>query len=144
MYEKCLFFSLNALTRLVNKHWEDEFAKLGLSAAHGYLVGLVLADRDLSLKEIAERLELAPSTVTRFVDALEKKGLLKRVVSSEDARSVKIHPTKKAEDLSKDLDKAIGRLTGLLVDKLGGKQVDELVKTLQGTRKKFGGEQVTE
>lgn len=137
MYEKCLFFNLNAFTRQLNKLWEDEFAKLGLSASHGYLLRLALCEPGLTQKELADRLGLAASTVTRFIDALEKKGFLKRSTSSEDARAITVLPTKKAEALERDLDKTSKKLSDFLMTKLGQKDLEELVNIIRQHQRKF-------
>lgn len=137
MYEKCLFFNLNTFTRQLNKLWEDEFAKLGLSASHGYLLRLVLCEPCLTQKDLAERLGLAASTVTRFIDVLEKKGFLKRATCSDDARAITIQATKKAEALEKDLEKTSNRLTEFLTEKLGEKDLENLVNILREHQRKF-------
>ncbi len=137
MYEKCLFFNLNTFTREINKRWEEEFAKLGLSASHGYFLRLVLAAPNSTQKDLAERLNLAPSTLTRFVDALEKKGLLKREASAEDARAITIAPTKKAVALETELDATIDRLTNYLTEIIGPRNSSDLVKIIQTYQEKI-------
>jgi len=73
MFEKCIYFNSNALVRQINKIWDDAFKPFGLSPSHAYVLRLVLNTPGLSMKQIAEDLELAPSTVTRFVDNLIHK-----------------------------------------------------------------------
>lgn len=76
--ESCLFFNTNALARNLLKLAEDEFKHLNLSPAHASLLLIVYDLPGIGPKALAEHLNLTPSTITRFVDALAKKGLVKR------------------------------------------------------------------
>jgi DNA-binding MarR family transcriptional regulator len=141
MYETCLFFNLNSFTRAVNKRWEEEFEKLGLSASHGYLLRLVLSKASKTprstQKHFAEELGLAPSTVTRFLEALEQKGFVKRSNSHDDGRAMAVEPTKKALALSKDLEEANARVAKFLVERLGSKNTEDLVEILRASQSKI-------
>ncbi len=54
MFEQCLYFNLNALTRRINRMWNDAFASMELSPAHAYLLRLVLDEPGLSPKQIGD------------------------------------------------------------------------------------------
>ena len=73
MFDRCLYFNVNTLARLVNKKWTQAFVQYDLSPAHGYMLRAVLAQPGISQKQLANELKLAKSTITRFVDALQKK-----------------------------------------------------------------------
>jgi DNA-binding MarR family transcriptional regulator len=75
--ESCLFFNTNALSRYLLKLAEKEFKDLNLSPAHASLMLLVYDTPGISPKQLSVSLHLTPSTITRFVDVLEKKGLVK-------------------------------------------------------------------
>ena len=137
MYEKCLFFNLNSFARSVNKRWEEEFEKLGLSASHGYLLRLVLSRPGSTQKLFAEELDLAPSTVTRFLETLEQKGFVKRTSCNEDGRAMTVEPTKKALTIAQDLEEASTRLSQFLIEKLGPENADELVEILKSSQSKM-------
>lgn len=137
MYEKCLFFNLNSFTRLLNKRWEEEFAQVGLSASHGYLLRLVLAKPGSTQKYLAESMDLAPSTVTRFLEVLEQKGFVKRTCCSQDGRAMTVEATKKGMALSKDLERASDRLSHFLSERIGESTASELVKLLKQTQEKI-------
>jgi DNA-binding MarR family transcriptional regulator len=104
MFERCLYFNVNALARAVNRIWDHAFKELGLSPAHAYLLRLVLAEPGMSQKGLAEELRLEKSTVTRFVDSLQEKGLLKRSRTGADTREQRVFPTKKAERMHAALE----------------------------------------
>ena len=78
MFERCLYFNINALTRAVNRIWGQAFDEFGLSPSHAYMLRLVLSNPGLSPKQISSELKLDKSTITRFLDAMEKKGFVQR------------------------------------------------------------------
>jgi DNA-binding MarR family transcriptional regulator len=94
--ESCLFFNTNALSRYLLKLAEKEFKPLGLSPAHASLLLLVYDTPGISPKDLSRRLHLTPSTITRFIDALEKKGLVSREARGKAAF---ISPTTKGLEL---------------------------------------------
>jgi len=134
MFERCLYFNLNALTRKVNRIWEAEFRQTGLSPPHAYLMRLVLDEPGLSQKQLAEALHLDPSTVTRFVDALAARQLVRRDTSSSDRRSATVFPTREGKRLQKKLEKIGEALFQTLRKRLGDKAFRQLVNSLRETR----------
>ncbi len=106
---------------------EEEFQLIGLSPSHAFVVMTAINQPGIGPKQIGLGMQLAPSTVTRFVDALEKKGLLRREVSG---REVSIFPTKKGEDLLPEINAAWKRLHDRYVDVLGKTKSDKLTKDI--------------
>ena len=134
MFERCLYFNLNALTRKVNRIWESEFRLTGLSAPHAYVMRLVLSEPGISQKQLAEELHLDPSTVTRFVDALEERHLVRRDTSNADRRSSAVFPTAEGKRLQKKLEKIGDGLFQTMRTRLGEKHFQVLVTALQEAR----------
>ncbi|HCY84532.1 MAG TPA: MarR family transcriptional regulator [Desulfobacteraceae bacterium] len=94
--DSCLFFNTNAFSRHLLKLAEAEFAGLKLSPAHASLLLLVFETPGISPKDLSRLLQLNPSTVTRFVDALVKKKLVRKISRGKVAF---VHPTPKADAL---------------------------------------------
>ncbi len=88
----CLFFNTNTLSRHLLKLAEQEFAPLKLSPAHASLLLLVYETPGISPKDLSRLLQINPSTVTRFVDALTQKKLVRRHTKGKVAF---IYPTPK-------------------------------------------------
>jgi DNA-binding MarR family transcriptional regulator len=61
--------------------------------AVGVLVSLRTAGRPLRIGEIADRMQVVGPHVTRQVQALEKRGLVRRVADPHDRRASLIEPT---------------------------------------------------
>lgn len=71
--------------------------------AHAFLMMLVNDNPGIGQKELCEHLHLAPSTVTRFVDALVHKGYLTRLT---EGKASKVYATKEGENLRKPIEDA--------------------------------------
>lgn len=134
MFDRCLYFNLNAMARMVNKVWEEAFQKLGLSPSHAYLLRAVLAQPGMLQKDIAQELTLSPATVTRFIDAMAAQGLVERKVTG-DGREARIYATKRACGLHRGLEKTGQTLYAKMRTKLGVNKFDSLVKSLRQGRR---------
>ena len=138
MFERCLYFNINALTRTVNAIWNNAFSEFGLSPAHAYLLRLVLSDPGLTPKQISLELKLEKSTVTRFIDALVKKGfLIRKKGIKEDAREQSIYPTEETIKISKQLEEKGNQLYQQMLDKIGETELISIVKQLNNTEAKI-------
>ncbi|MDD6232658.1 MAG: MarR family transcriptional regulator [Frisingicoccus sp.] len=63
-----------------------------------------------SPKEIAERLKLENSTISGILERMEKKGLIKRMISKEDRRFIQIMLTEKGAALEEDVLAAVDKV----------------------------------
>ncbi|WDP88239.1 MAG: MarR family transcriptional regulator [Desulfobacter sp.] len=103
----CLFFNTNTLSRHLTKLAEQEFEHLNISPAHASLLLLVYETPGISPKDLSRLLQLNPSTVTRFVDALARKKLVKRINTGKVAF---IYPTRQGEAAQADVARAYKNL----------------------------------
>lgn len=134
MFERCLYFNVNSLARAVNRIWDDAFSEFGLSPAHAYLLRLVLSSPGLTPKQISLELKLEKSTVTRFLDVLEKKGFVRRKKGiSNDAREQGIYPTKKSEKIATPLEEKGNELYQKMLGRVGKSRLTSLVSELRKT-----------
>ena len=101
--EGCLFFNVNAFSRQMLKLAETSFAPLQLSPAHASLMLLLYENPGISPKKLGKLLQLTPSTITRFIDALAKKKLVKRKSSG---KTTALFPTDKGHDVKPAIARA--------------------------------------
>jgi DNA-binding MarR family transcriptional regulator len=77
-YCRCLYFSTAALTRTLTRMAEENFAGTGLAPSLGFIVMTVNAEPGIAAGRLAEIMELRPSTITRLIDKLERRGFVRR------------------------------------------------------------------
>ena len=119
--ENCLFFNTNALSRYLLKMAEKEFKHLNLSPAHASLMLMVYDSPGITPKQLSHQLHLTPSTITRFIDALEKKGFVQR---TNRGKSVFVNSSKKGSHLRQPIALAYKKLC-FAYTKILGKDVAE-------------------
>jgi DNA-binding MarR family transcriptional regulator len=81
-----------ATRRAARRSWQSE----PLPPAQSELLRLAAAMPGLTVAQAAQELRLAPNTVSTLIGKLTEKGLLRRVPSSSDGRSVLLEVTAKA------------------------------------------------
>ena len=77
-FEQCMYYSVNKLARRLNSIADEEFKKMDITATQGFALIAVGELHKHTPSEIAAELEMKPSTITRFLDKLEKLGYIKR------------------------------------------------------------------
>ncbi|PLX14009.1 MAG: MarR family transcriptional regulator [Marinilabiliales bacterium] len=126
-FSGCLHFSTNALSRILTKMADEEFAISGLSSSYGFLLMLVNEESGIRPKEISEKLFLNQSTVTRLVDKMEARGFLRRKVIGRNT-SIKI--TKKGEEKIPLIEEAWENLKERYSKALGRKESNTLASAI--------------
>lgn len=119
----CLYFTANSLARVITRMAEEEFRRTGLSPSHAFLMMLVNDHPGIGQKDLCEQLHLAPSTVTRFIDALVYKGYLNR---QSDGKASRVYATEAGESLHRSIAEAWKNLHQRYADILGLQKGDEL------------------
>lgn len=132
--ESCLFFNANALSRYLLKIAEKEFKHLEISPAHASLLLLVYDTPGISPKNLSQYLHLTPSTITRFVDSLEKKGIVNRTTKG---KAVFIFPSKKGLDLKRSIAVAYKNLYLEYTKILGTKAANQLSFSILNANQKI-------
>jgi MarR family multiple antibiotic resistance transcriptional regulator len=113
IYERRSFRSREAVGALIGltrkaiiEQLDDELSRHGVSAAQS-LVLLVVADWGAgTAAEACKRLSHDPGAMTRLLDRLEAKGLLRRVRGEGDRRSARLELTPKGRQLHGEINAA--------------------------------------
>ncbi len=95
-FNKCLYFSANALARKVEKIATDSWKQVDLSPSHAYLLLTVIEEPGVQPGILAAELQLTPSTITRLIEKLEQKKLL---VRTSEGKLTNVYPTPKSKEL---------------------------------------------
>lgn len=76
--QECLYFASGAMSRALTRWAEEAFDGLGMSPSHGYLMLLAATMPEIALGRLAQAMALDASTLTRIIEKLEGKGLVRR------------------------------------------------------------------
>ncbi len=96
-----------------------------------YLVMDTLWDEGvLSQQQIADILLKDKNSVTKLIDALENKGLVKRIADLKDRRQNKIHLTDKAVSLKDDITLIAIETTNAIIKDIPKEDLIRFVKVL--------------
>lgn len=127
LLHNCLYFTANTLARNINKMAEEAFGPTGLSSSHALLLMLINEQPGASQKELAEAMHLAPSTMTRFVDMLVRRGL---ATKESKGKLAIVHPTDKGLKMQPVIMESWKRLYLLYCDILGEQEGVELTRVI--------------
>jgi DNA-binding MarR family transcriptional regulator len=122
-YCRCLFYAANALARNLTRISEEAFAPTGLAPSLAFVLMTVNRQPGIQPSEVAQVMRLSPSTVTRLVEKLEAKGLLRR---EAQGKSILIHPTVVGIGLQPALEAAWQRTHTVYSDALGEEPAQQL------------------
>ena len=129
----CLFFTANSLARVITRMGEEEFAAIAMTPSYAFLLMLAMETPGIAQKELAEAMNMAPSTVSRFVDALDKRGLIRK---EGQGRNTFIHPTEKGLAIEPQIKEVWHNLYKRYSELLGQENGDQLTRlTLEASRK---------
>ena len=96
--------TFNLLARCQAKeNWLAE--QRGLFQAEFKCLRLFGSDKSLNCKEIAKRMNLSQSRLTRIIDGLVNKGYMNREIDQSDRRNMRVSLSRRGKILTNRLDK---------------------------------------
>jgi DNA-binding MarR family transcriptional regulator len=134
-FSKCLYHSTAALARQVNRIAEEEFKAAGFSPTSAFIILEVVAFKKITSGNLSSSLQLAPSTITRMTDKLEKQGYIKRV---QEGRNSILTPTKKSLSTHPKIVVCWESFTQRCTLLLGEKTLSKTIKRLNSTAIELG------
>ena len=136
--DKRLFFLLNIAQRKLFNH-VDKVCEDALDTSVTQLAAMLYIVKHAGClqKDVATALSLNKSAVTGLIVRMEKKELLERIVSEEDARAIKLYPTPMGIQKTLDLMPFINELNKLLSEDFTDEEMDTVFKFLNFIIKRF-------
>lgn len=123
IFDECLYFSSNRLARHMNHIADEAFRELNVTPTQGFTL-IAIREKDLHTPtEIAAELKMDTSTITRFLDKVEKLGYVKR---SYAGRKSIVDLTDEGEKELKNLKVAWRKIHDIYEDILGTEIVEKL------------------
>ena len=133
-YCNCLYYSANALSRIMTKMADDAFSTTGLTASYAFLLMIVNEKPGIQPGEISCQMQLKPSTVTRLIEKMEYKGFLER---KKVGRITEVYPTKEGLKLQPEIKSAWKSLAKRYNSILGKKDSQELTTAIHNANMKL-------
>ncbi len=133
-YCTCLYHSANALSRVMTKISDEEFASVGLGSSHAFLLMTVNEQQGIQPKEISEHMQLTASTVTRLIEKMEYRGYLER---QSAGRCTEVYSTQAGLELQPKLKKIWQKLYKRYADILGKEVADKLTADIYASAQKL-------
>ena len=101
--EECVNYLLTTAQHSVFLKMTEKLSVFDLTPVQYAVLYCLWENNKKSPKEIAERLKLENSTISGILERMEKKGLIKRMISKEDRRFIQIMLTEKGAALEEDV-----------------------------------------
>jgi len=133
-YCGCLYYSANALARIMTKMADEEFAITGLSSSYALLLLTVNSKPGIQPTEISEEMQLTPSTITRLIEKMEQKNLLERKIIG---RNTAVYPTEKSKELESKIKEAWGNLYRRYSELIEEEEAKKLTASIYSAVKKM-------
>jgi DNA-binding MarR family transcriptional regulator len=113
---------LRPVLLLINRHLRREAHTEGITGGQAALLAQIRRHPGLGVRELAAREGISAPSMTRYLDRLERAGLLVRARSSEDARRILLALTPKGVRVLRSVRR---RRTAWLAERLEGLSADE-------------------
>jgi DNA-binding MarR family transcriptional regulator len=126
-YCNCLYFTANALARKVEKLATESWKKIDMSPSHAYLLLLVLEEPGMQAGQIAEQLQLTPSTITRLIEKLEERKL---VIRATEGKLTNVYPTQKGKEMRPVLKQCVDEFSEKYIKILGKEESKAFIRNM--------------
>lgn len=131
--ENQLCFPLYSASREVVKKYRPYLSEIGLTYTQYITMMVMWEEKEITVKELGEKLFLDSGTMTPVLKSLEKKSLVARNRSEIDERSVIVKITEKGEELkeiAKEIPLKIASCVGLMPEE--AKELYQLLYKILG------------
>ncbi len=125
-YSDNLYYTTVALSREIASIAETAFLDLGLTPSDAYLVMTVNEKPSIQPTEISEKILLAPSTITRMIEKLEKRSIVTR---RQEGKYTYVTPTAKGVDMYTSIIAKWDEIHNNFLARLGEPTVSNLVNS---------------
>lgn len=116
--EETMHFAVNSFSREVGKIFDDYLKPLGVAPSYAELLMMLGKSGGMQQQEIADEMNLAPSTITRFIAKLEKEKLVeKRKKAGRSEVTLTEKGARKTDQIKKEYTRAENELKELLGEK---------------------------
>ncbi len=131
-------FTLSSLGYAVSRRFQATLAPLGLEPREFALLRTIASRQGASQQAIGEQLQIPPSRMVAFVDALEERRLIERRANPEDRRARALHLTDEGRKLLAEAFRLAGELEAELCSGLSQAELLSLLAMLRRVGAQLG------
>ena len=103
----------------------------GLLQAEFKCLRLMGSEGSLNNKDLAERMNLSPSRITRIMDGLVKKGYMQREIDKGDRRNMKISLSRRGKNLTNKLNDAFVEIHSEILQDIDISRHESLITNME-------------
>ena len=126
----CINFILSNAQNAVYNYLKKRLSDYDITPSQYALLQCLYAQDGLTPSQLAQALRLDTSSITGILGRLEKKGLIDRVYSQEDRRSVSIHLREEGKTLWTQVDRVIEDANAKITQGLDADRYAQLLSSL--------------
>ena len=128
--------NINLISHCGSAYRAEGLAGSGLSHAHYFYILALCNNPGISQEQLARRLYLNKSSVTRAIAALEENGFVQRRPCEEDKRVTRVYPTDKATEILPEVRRIARAWNDFLLSELEENERQQFLTTLDKITKK--------
>jgi MarR family transcriptional regulator, organic hydroperoxide resistance regulator len=127
-YCGCLYYSSNALARILTKMADEAFAPIGITSSYAFLLMSINEKPGIQPTELSKYMQLTPSTVTRLIEKMEYRGLVER---RNSGRITEVFPKEGSLELQPKIKECWKGLYAKYAEILGKEVSDNLTRDIR-------------
>ena len=121
---------LKSAWQIISRMYNAEAAQYGGSIAIGHFLLNIDSDEGAYASDIAPKLGMESTSLSRIIKALEDEKLIIRKADKEDKRKVKIILTQKGKENKELAKKIVRNFNSEIENKIGKNKIEEFLKTV--------------
>jgi len=128
---ECINFLLTKAQHTVFNYLKAELVQFDVTPVQYGILKCLWDENGQTPKQISKALSLDGSTITGIIDRMENKGLIMRIASKEDRRTLNVYLTNNGFLLSKPVNKIIEEVNEKILIKFSPEEQNQLKKYLK-------------
>lgn len=125
-----LMGNISTIARCANLYRDEKLADCGLSGYQAPYIPELCANPGITQEQLAQKLHVNRSSVTRQLNLLEQNGFVRRIRSETDHRAIELYPTEKAQEVLPIVRQTFRSWREMLTADLTRQQMDTLEELL--------------
>ncbi|MTK10750.1 MAG: MarR family transcriptional regulator [Clostridiaceae bacterium] len=101
--DTCIAFITNNAAKKISDEFNDRLSELGITRVQWIALYYLGKHKSISQIELADQMDIKPSTTARLIDRMERDGFVKRERDINDRRTVNLMITDKGREFREKL-----------------------------------------